>query len=210
MKAITQHRYGSTVDPRGPRHRSAGDRGRRGPRARPCRIHPRRGLDPDDRVAVSHAACDRPASAEHPVPGTDVAGTVEAVGKDVQRLRPGDEVFGWCAGAFAEFTRAREDQFLPKPARLSFEQAAAVGVSASTALQLLRDSARVTAGPEGPHQRGVGWCRHVRRADRQGVRCRGHGRDQHARTWSSSARSAPTTSSTTPRRTSRRVARGTT
>ena len=83
---------------------------------------------------------------KHPVPGTDVAGTVEAVGKDVQRLRPGDEVFGWCAGAFAEFARAREDQFLPKPARVSFEQAAAVGVSATTALQLLRDSARVTAG----------------------------------------------------------------
>ena len=83
---------------------------------------------------------------KHPVPGTDVAGTVEAVGKDVQRLRPGDEVFGWCAGAFAEFACAREDQFLPKPARLSFEQAAAVGVSATTALQLLRDSARVTAG----------------------------------------------------------------
>jgi NADPH:quinone reductase-like Zn-dependent oxidoreductase len=73
------------------------------------------------------------------VPGTDIAGTVEAVGGGVTRLRPGDEVFGWCAGAFAEYARASEDQFVKKPANLSFEQAAAVGVSASTALQLLRD-----------------------------------------------------------------------
>jgi NADPH:quinone reductase-like Zn-dependent oxidoreductase len=80
------------------------------------------------------------------VPGTDVAGTVEAVGKDVQRLRPGDEVFGWCAGAFAEYASANEDQFLRKPANLTFEQAAAVGVSATTALQLLRDTGKIEAG----------------------------------------------------------------
>jgi NADPH:quinone reductase-like Zn-dependent oxidoreductase len=80
------------------------------------------------------------------VPGTDVAGTVEAVGKDVQRLHPGDEVFGWCAGAFAEYASASEDQFIPKPANLTFEQAAAVGVSATTALQLLRDDGKVQAG----------------------------------------------------------------
>src|SRR5436190_20776820 len=49
------------------------------------------------------------------VPGTDVAGTVEAVGNGVRSLRPGDEVFGWCAGAFAEFARAKEDQFVRKP-----------------------------------------------------------------------------------------------
>jgi NADPH:quinone reductase-like Zn-dependent oxidoreductase len=80
------------------------------------------------------------------VPGTDVAGTVEAVGKAVERLRPGDEVFGWCAGAFAEYARAKEDQFIKKPANLTFEQAAAVGVSASTALQLLRDDGKVQPG----------------------------------------------------------------
>jgi NADPH:quinone reductase-like Zn-dependent oxidoreductase len=80
------------------------------------------------------------------VPGTDLAGTVEAVGKDVQRLRPGDEVFGWCAGAFAEYARATEDQLIKKPANLTFDQAAAVGVSASTALQLLRDDGRVGTG----------------------------------------------------------------
>jgi NADPH:quinone reductase-like Zn-dependent oxidoreductase len=80
------------------------------------------------------------------VPGTDVAGTVEAVGADVKRFVPGDEVFGWAAGAFAEYTRATEDQLDSKPANLTFEQAAAVGVSATTALQLLRDDGHVNPG----------------------------------------------------------------
>ena len=80
------------------------------------------------------------------VPGTDIAGTVEAVGAAVQSLRPGDEVFGWCTGAFAEYASAPEDQLVRKPAGLTFEQAAAVGVSASTALQLLRDEAKVQPG----------------------------------------------------------------
>jgi NADPH:quinone reductase-like Zn-dependent oxidoreductase len=80
------------------------------------------------------------------IPGTDVAGTVEAVGTRVQTLRPGDEVFGWCTGAFAEYASAPEDQFVKKPANLTFEQAAAVGVSATTALQLLRDDGKVRPG----------------------------------------------------------------
>jgi NADPH:quinone reductase-like Zn-dependent oxidoreductase len=80
------------------------------------------------------------------VPGTDVAGTVEAVGKGVTQLRPGDEVFGWCLGAFAEYASASEDHFVLKPTSLTFEQAAAVGVSATTALQLLRDEGRVQPG----------------------------------------------------------------
>jgi NADPH:quinone reductase-like Zn-dependent oxidoreductase len=83
---------------------------------------------------------------KNPVPGTDIAGTVEAVGTRVQSLRPGDDVFGWCTGAFAEYVRAPEDQLVKKPANLTFEQAAAVGVSASTALQLLRDDASVQPG----------------------------------------------------------------
>ena len=80
------------------------------------------------------------------VPGTDLAGTVEAVGTAVEGLRPGDEVFGWCEGAFAEYASAKADHFVKKPANLTFEQAAAVGVSASTALQLLRDDGKVVAG----------------------------------------------------------------
>ena len=83
---------------------------------------------------------------KHRVPGTDIAGTVEAVGKDVTSLRPGDEVFGWCTGAFAEYASAAADHFVPKPAGLTFEQAAAVGVSATTALQLLRDQGKVKPG----------------------------------------------------------------
>ena len=80
------------------------------------------------------------------VPGTDVAGTVEKVGSAVTELRPGDEVFGWGAGAFAEYMHAPASQFIRKPANLTFEQAAAVGVSATTALQLLRDDGNVRPG----------------------------------------------------------------
>ena len=75
-----------------------------------------------------------------------MAGTVEVVGKNVTHLRPGDEVFGWGTGAFAEYAVARADQFVAKPVNLTFEQAAAVGVSATTALQLLRDQGNVKPG----------------------------------------------------------------
>ena len=80
------------------------------------------------------------------VPGTDIAGTVEAVGNGATNLKPGDEVFGWCAGAFAEYACAPADHFVLKPTNLTFEQAAAVGVSASTALQLLRDQGNIQPG----------------------------------------------------------------
>jgi NADPH:quinone reductase-like Zn-dependent oxidoreductase len=80
------------------------------------------------------------------VPGTDIAGTVEAVGRDVSGLRAGDEVFGWCMGGFAEYASASEDHFALKPANLTFGQAAAVGVSATTALQLLRDDGHLQPG----------------------------------------------------------------
>jgi NADPH:quinone reductase-like Zn-dependent oxidoreductase len=83
---------------------------------------------------------------KNPIPGTDIAGTVEAVGSDVTSVRPGDEVFGWVAGAFAEYASAPEHQLIKKPTNVTFEQAAAVGVSASTALQLLRDTGNVQAG----------------------------------------------------------------
>jgi NADPH:quinone reductase-like Zn-dependent oxidoreductase len=87
-----------------------------------------------------------PRRPKHRVPGTDVAGTVAAVGKGVTGLRPGDAVFGWCTGAFAEYACAGEDHFLPMPTNLTFAQAAAVGVSATTALQLLRDQGTVQPG----------------------------------------------------------------
>ncbi|MFE1876872.1 NAD(P)-dependent alcohol dehydrogenase [Streptomyces sp. NPDC059496] len=80
------------------------------------------------------------------VRGLDVAGVVEAVGPDVTRFREGDEVYGNCAGSFAEYARAKEKTLAPKPASLSFEQAATVPVSACTALGAVRDSGRVKAG----------------------------------------------------------------
>jgi NADPH:quinone reductase-like Zn-dependent oxidoreductase len=80
------------------------------------------------------------------VPGSEVAGLVEAVGKDVTRLRPGDEVMGTCDGSFAEYASGKERRLAAKPANLSFEQAAAVPISGSTALQALRDQGRVQAG----------------------------------------------------------------
>ena len=74
----------------------------------------------------------------NPVIGTDLAGVVELVGKDVTRFRPGDEVFGLGKGSFAEYARAPENKLAPRPANLSFEQAAAVAVSGLTALQGVR------------------------------------------------------------------------
>ena len=84
----------------------------------------------------------------HRVPGLDLAGRVESVGKDVTQFRPGDEVFGWCKGAFAEYACARQDNFLPKPADLTLEQSAAVGDSAFTALNAVRDQGKVQPGHE--------------------------------------------------------------
>jgi NADPH:quinone reductase-like Zn-dependent oxidoreductase len=80
------------------------------------------------------------------VPGWAVAGTVEAVGSDVTELQPGDEVFGTCRGSFAEYVTARPGQLAAKPASLSFEQAAALPISATTALQAVRDQAKVQPG----------------------------------------------------------------
>jgi NADPH:quinone reductase-like Zn-dependent oxidoreductase len=83
---------------------------------------------------------------KEPVRGWDVAGTVEAVGSGVTEFRPGDEVMGTAPGSFAELAVAQTDTLVPKPKRLSFEQAAAAPVSGVTALQVLRDVAHVVAG----------------------------------------------------------------
>ena len=82
------------------------------------------------------------------VRGREVAGRVEAVGKDVTRLRPGDAVFGIAEGSFAEYARASQDKLAPKPANLTFEQAAAVAISALTALQAVRDRGQVQLGQQ--------------------------------------------------------------
>lgn len=85
---------------------------------------------------------------KHSVPGTDFAGHVEAVGTDVSGLREGDEVFGWCTGAFAELGVASQQTLAKKPERLTFEQAASVPTAAVAALQALRDIGRIQAGHE--------------------------------------------------------------
>lgn len=81
------------------------------------------------------------------IAGQDMAGTVEAVGPNVTALKPGDEVYGQMpGGAFAEYVCAPADMFAPKPANLTFEQAAAVPIAAMTALQGLRDAGQLKPG----------------------------------------------------------------
>ena len=85
---------------------------------------------------------------KNPVIGSDMAGVVEAVGKNVTRFQPGDEVFGIGKGSYAEYVCAREDKLAPKPVNLTFEQAAVVAIMGSTALQALRDHGKVRQGQE--------------------------------------------------------------
>lgn len=83
---------------------------------------------------------------EIPGLGTDVAGRVEAIGRNVTQFHPGDEVFGGCTGSFAEYACARENRLALKPANASFEEAAAVPIAAVTALQGLRDTGKIKPG----------------------------------------------------------------
>ena len=80
------------------------------------------------------------------VAGVDAAGRVEVAGANVRGLRPGDEVLGFCRGAFAEYARAAADKVVPKPGSLTFEQAAAVPMAGATALRGIRDVGAVRAG----------------------------------------------------------------
>ena len=80
--------------------------------------------------------------------GTDVAGTVEAIGSGVTGFAPGDEVFGWCDGSYAEFASVPEDNLALKPANLMFAEAAAVPMAAMVALQAVRDHGQVQPGPK--------------------------------------------------------------
>ena len=83
---------------------------------------------------------------KNPVRGSDIAGVVERVGRDVTRFRPGDEVFGACGAGFAELAAATEANLVTKPRDVPFETAAAVPTSAITALQAVRDHGRIRAG----------------------------------------------------------------
>jgi NADPH:quinone reductase-like Zn-dependent oxidoreductase len=87
---------------------------------------------------------------KHQILGADVAGRVEAIGRNVTQFQPGDEVFGDLSlsgrGTFAEYVCAREDALVAKPANLTFEEAAAVPLAAVTALQALRDKGQIQPG----------------------------------------------------------------
>ncbi len=80
------------------------------------------------------------------IPGVDVAGQVEAVGRNVTKIQPGDEVFGGSDGSFAEYVCVSERRIVLKPANVSFEQAAAVPIAGLTALQALRDKGQIRSG----------------------------------------------------------------
>ena len=100
--------------------------------------------------------------------GCDFAGVVEAVGKDVTDLAPGDEVFGGRSGAFAEYVSATN--VVRKPANVSFEEAATMGIAGLTALQGLRDHGEARARRASPDQRRLGRRRDARHPDREGAR----------------------------------------
>ena len=87
---------------------------------------------------------------KYTIPGGDIAGQVEAVGKDVKQFQPGDDVFGDLSGCgwggFAEYVAVPENALALKPANISFEEAAAVPMAAVTALQGLRDKGKLSQG----------------------------------------------------------------
>src|SRR5688572_23881992 len=132
MKAIVRHRYGSPdvlqyEDLEKPTPLDAQVLIRvRAASVNPLDWHFMRGTPYSIRMGAGLQAPDDPRL------GVDVAGEVEAVGKNVTQFTPGDEVFGVCSGALAEYACTKEDRLAPKPANLSFEEAAAVPVAAIT------------------------------------------------------------------------------
>ncbi len=149
MKAITQDRYG------GPEVLEFRDLDRPAPKDNEILIEVRAaGLHRGDwhimtglpyliRLVVPTLGLRKP---KVPVLGMDVAGRVEAVGAQVTRFRPGDEVFGWADGSFAEYACAPENQLAAKPTALSFEQAAAVPISGFAARQAVRNQGELQQG----------------------------------------------------------------
>jgi NADPH:quinone reductase-like Zn-dependent oxidoreductase len=107
-------------------------------------------VNPAEWYTVTGLILARPSSGmlrpKHPRVGGDLAGQVEAIGKDVTHFQPGDEVFGTSLGSWAEYAAAREIRLARKPANVSFEEAAAVPIAAITALQGLRDHGKVQPG----------------------------------------------------------------
>jgi NADPH:quinone reductase-like Zn-dependent oxidoreductase len=146
MKAIVQDRYGSAdvLEFRAAEDPEAGESDVL------VRVHAA-GAGPD----VWHLMTGRPYfvrlmpgfyKVKNRVLGRDLAGTVEAVGPEVTAFAPGDEVMGIAEGSFAEFAVARASKLVKKPSRLSFEEAAAAPISGLTALQAIRDVAKVEPG----------------------------------------------------------------
>ena len=143
MRAVVQHRYGGpeTLDV------EEVDRPMVGSDQVIVRVRAA-ALNPTDHIVMRgflrpQTGWRRPSQVVH---GLDVAGTVEAVGVDVNGFAPGEAVFGSCAGAFAEFAVGSPDKLVPKPERLSFEQAAGIAVAGTMALEGLRDHAELRAG----------------------------------------------------------------
>jgi NADPH:quinone reductase-like Zn-dependent oxidoreductase len=153
MKAVVQEAYGGIEQLR------LRERDKPTPSSKALLIRVRAaGLDP----GVWHVMTGRPymvrlmglglLKPKSPVAGWDAAGIVEAVGSQVTRFKPGDEVFGNSdfkgTGTFAEYTCLPEDHCAPKPAKLSFAEAAALPVSGCTALQVVRDLGKVSGGQQ--------------------------------------------------------------
>jgi NADPH:quinone reductase-like Zn-dependent oxidoreductase len=146
MKAIVHHRYGApgVLEPRDVDKPALTDDGVL-VRVRASSVNPAEWYAVTGRPYVARPAMG-PLRPKHAVPGADFAGTVEAVGSAVTELRPGDAVYGGTSsGAFAEYVCVRK-AVVPKPANLTFEQAAAVPTAAVTALQGLRDKGRIRPG----------------------------------------------------------------
>jgi NADPH:quinone reductase-like Zn-dependent oxidoreductase len=143
MKAVVQHRYG------GPETLEVEEVGRPTIGSGEVLVRVRAAaLNPTDYVVMRGLL--RPQSGwrrpRQQVSGFDVAGTVEAVGAGVVDLAVGEAVFGACRGAFAEYAVGLADKLVPKPERLSFEQAAGIAVAGMMALEAVRDHVQLRAG----------------------------------------------------------------
>lgn len=150
MKAIAQDRYGSpdALEIREVDRPAFGDEDVvvrvEAASANPYDLHFMRGLPYIVRSAASAGFGIR--GPKLPIRGRDLAGQVEAIGKNVTQLRPGDEVYGVGQGTFAGYACASERELAPRPANLTYAQAASMPVAATTALRAIRNHGRVKPG----------------------------------------------------------------